>query len=98
MSDATLVVSNVVMALATFVIAIYSWRSYSLSKEIKKLSDNQADRESQFRIELKDLYKAIVISNLPCAGGSVDDKLKDFVRFYKDRHNYFGEIFEAKIK
>lgn len=63
-------------------------------KGIKELNEKNDLREQEFKKQLKELYKAIVISNIPCAGASTDEKLKQFVEYFKNRDDYFDEIFD----
>lgn len=86
--------SILVTALATFVIALYAVKAHSLSCQIKKLNEKNDLREQEFKKQLKELYKAIVISNIPCAGASTEDKLNQFVKYFKERDNYFDKIFD----
>mgnify|MGYP001582180400 CR=1 FL=1 len=88
------ITSICVTAVATCVIALYAVKAHNLSCQIKKLNEKSDLREQEFKKQLKELYKAIVISNIPCAGASTEDKLKQFVEYFKKRDNYFDKIFD----
>lgn len=88
------IVSIWVTAFATCIIALYTVKAHSLSCQIKKLSERSDLRDKEFKKQLKELYKAIVISNIPCSGASTEDKLKQFVEHFKNRDNYFDKVFE----
>ncbi|MBU1862366.1 MAG: hypothetical protein KKH94_01725 [Candidatus Omnitrophica bacterium] len=84
----------VISALATVVIAIYTVVAHNLSKEIVKLTEKNDERDIQFKSQLKELYKAIVISNFPCAGASSQEKLRDFEALFRERNKYFEGVFD----
>lgn len=88
------ITSICVTAFATCVIALYAAKAHNLSCQIKKLNEKSDLREQEFKKQLKELYKAIVISNLPCAGANTDIKLNEFKKYFKDRNNYFDGIFD----
>ena len=78
-----------ISAISTFLIAVFTIVLCFLSYQMKRANDQRDKQDEKFKKQIKDLYKAIVISNLPCAGDSVDNKLKDFKRYFKDRDNFF---------
>lgn len=88
------VVSIFVTTFATGVIAIYAAKAHNLSIQIKILNEKNNEREEKFKNQLKELYKAIVISNFPCSGASTTEKLRDFKEHFKDRDKYFDGIFD----
>jgi len=49
--------ANIIIAIATVVIAVYAIMSYKLASKIQS-------RDDEFRQEARDLYQAIAISNL----------------------------------
>jgi len=75
-------ITSGVTAIATAVIAVYAWQSHKLLKQI-----NQKDLE--FRQQVKDLYQAIVLSNLmntvgkTGAMGSIGGVISEFSTYYK---------------
>ena len=92
MSDTMVVTSSIVTALATTAIAIFSWCSYCLSKEIKKSMEDQSKREEEFKSQVKDLYQAIVISNLlsgPSSFGDLPKAINAFKSQYKGKFRIF---------
>lgn len=90
------IISIWVTAFVTCFIALYAVKAHNLSYQIKKLNEKNDLREQEFKKQLKELYKAIVISNIPCAGASTEDKLRQFVKYFKERDNYFDKIFDDK--
>ena len=93
MSDTMVVISSIVTALATTVITIFSWRSYCLSEEIKKSTEDQGKREEEFKSQVKDLYQAIVISNVfsgPSCCGELTQAIDAFKsQYYKGKFKIF---------
>jgi len=55
--EVTVIATSIVSAIAIVVIAIYTVISYRLSSRIKS-------RDDEFRQQVSDLFKAIVISNI----------------------------------
>ena len=92
MSDTMVVTSSIVTALATTAIAIFSWNSYCLSKQIKKATEDQIKRDEEFKSQIKDLYQAIVISNVlsgPSSYGALTQAIDAFKSQYKGKFKIF---------
>lgn len=94
-ANGVILFSSIVTAIATAVIAWFTKESYKVYSQLKRLEEKRQVDDEKRQKEVRDLYQAIVISNLPCAGDSVDNKLKDFVRYYEDRHKFFGNVFDS---
>lgn len=77
-----------ITALATAAIAFYSFMSYQLASKIQS-------RDDEFRREVKDLYQAIVVSNLVLAQGPVgicsnmEGRIGYFNEYYKGETSIF---------
>ena len=84
----TIVFSTLVSSIATVVIAIYAYRSYQLSSNIQKQSQ-------EYQQQVSDLYQAIVISNTfsdPNANldsTHLEHKIKAFKELYKGKTPIF---------
>lgn len=65
-------------AIATCVIALYAYKSHQLASKI-------IVKNKQYQQEVSDLYTAIVISNLFCAGESTESKIQSFRKLYKGK-------------
>ncbi|MEK6563491.1 MAG: hypothetical protein AABZ65_00475 [Candidatus Omnitrophota bacterium] len=92
MSNTMFMISSVITAIATTVIALFSWRSFCLSGEIKKATENQCKKEEDFKSQTKDLYQAIVISNIlsgPSSYGALTQAIDAFKSQYKGTFKIF---------
>ena len=92
MSDTMIMLSSIITAIATTVVAIFSWRSYCLSRDLKKSSEDQNKREDEFKGHIKDLYQAIVISNIlsgPSSFGALTQAIDAFKSQYKGKFKIF---------
>ena len=67
------VVSIAFTAIATVVIAYYSWQSHRLSKQ------------------LKDLFQAIVVSNLVNKGSATTTAIREFKQHYNGKTKIFDD-------
>ena len=92
-----MVFANIVMMLATMVIAYYAYANHCLSKEMNRSAKQRQDeiRESteQHQQEIKDLYQAIVVSTLisgPSSTGRLERAIKAFEKHYKGKTKIFG--------
>ena len=77
--------SAIVSAIATSVIAVYAYKSHAMATAIKKSADKHQD-------EVEDLYQAIVISTLltgPGSTGRMDDAIQAFKKHYKGETKIF---------
>jgi len=93
MTNAMFMISSFITAIATTVIALFSWRSFCLSKEIKKIAENQHTKEEEFKSQTKDLYQAIVISNI-LSGPSSYGALNQAIDAFKSQYTGTFKIFD----
>lgn len=86
-----MVIATIVTALATGVIAYYAWRSHQISEAIMKLTQRQDDEEKEFKQQIKDLYQAIVVSNIVGTphGANSREPIKAFNTLYKGNTKIF---------
>ena len=92
MNDNIIIVSNIVTAVATMAIAIFTWCSYCISQQIKRATEDQSKREEEFKNQIKDLYQAIVISNVlsgPSSYGALTQAIDAFKSQYKGKFKIF---------
>lgn len=85
------IVSAIITAVSTFVIALYAWRSYGVSNAIVQLTKTKDLEEARFKERIEDLYRAIVISNI-CTTGHGDNPKPIIVKFnelYKGKTRIF---------
>lgn len=89
--EALMVISTIIVAVATGVIAYYAFISHKLFQEEKskshKILQEEKAKENQYRQTTTDLFKAIVVSNIVSAPwGTQEDKggkrLEKFKQFY----------------
>ena len=76
--NVTIMIASIVSALAAGVIAYYAYTSHELACAIKT-------GEDEFRQQVSDLYKAIVVSNLlsgPESFHQIDDSIQRFSEKY----------------
>lgn len=86
---------EIVIACATAVIAYYAWRSHQLSKSIIELTNKRDNDEKEFKQQIKDLYEAIVISNLIGTPHGADSRAP-FMAF-KRRYTGSTKIFDEEM-
>ncbi len=87
-------VVQILAGLSTAIIAYYAFVSYRLTSQMKKNDD-------EFKQQLSDLYKAIVISNVMCSnsrlGGASQDAI--FQSYFSVFEKYYdGQTPISKIK
>ncbi len=80
--------SPFVSAVATSVIAIYAWKSHSLSKQIKRSNDLKIRNDEEFREQVSSLYQAIVVATLSSAH-NYDHAIVMFQQHYKGKVKIF---------
>ena len=70
---------------ATGVIAYYAWRSHQISKDIIELTKRRDEDEKEFKQQVKDLYQAIVVSNIVGTphGANSSEPIAAFKKLYK---------------
>jgi len=92
----TIVLSALVSAIATAVIAIYAFLNYQLTSKIQK-------RGEEDRQQTRDLFQAIVISNIlsnpeaNLGSSNLENKIKAFEELYKGKTPIFlTEINEGR--
>ena len=84
--------SIILTASATVVIAYYAWRSHQISEAIIKLTQKRDDDEKEFKQQIKDLYQAIVVSNIVLGPDGVNPRessIQAFKRLYKGNTKIF---------
>ena len=72
---------------ATFIIAWYSKKSVALTKELKKASEAERERNEEFRDQLSDYYQAIVFATIASSAGR---GIPNACAFFNN--NYKGKI------
>jgi predicted PurR-regulated permease PerM len=73
------VIAIIITAIATGVIAYYATQSHKLASKIQI-------RDDEFRQQIKDLYQAIVVSNvIEPSPGDTSKAIKHFKEFYKGK-------------
>lgn len=72
----------IISTIATCVIAYYAFESHNLTRALML-------KDKHHKQEINDLYRAIVISNLFCAGESTDTKMKSFKDLYTGKTKIF---------
>lgn len=88
------IISMGLTAVATCVIAFYSWRSFKLSEEIKRSNELKTTSDQEFRQQVSDLYQAIVISTLisgPSSYGAFGPAKDVFKSQYRGKTPIFKE-------
>ena len=72
----------VISAVATVAIAIFTWLNYQMYKKIE-------ERNEEYKNQISDLYKAIVISNLLSGNSDLDMTYKKFNKEYTGKTKIF---------
>lgn len=81
-------ISSGVTALATIVIAIYAWKSHSLASTLN-------ERDDEFREQVSDLYKAIVISSMVAnPGAGMADTMTGRIKLFREHYDGTTKIFK----
>jgi len=84
------IISSIVSAIATVVIAVYAIMSHSLANAIKESSN---DHQSK----IEDLYQAIIISNIVAAGRSPNEtEVERAKEMFNQNYNGSTKIFKDK--
>jgi hypothetical protein len=87
-----LVISTAVSALATCVIAVYSCFSWKLTVEMKRANDLKDKADQEFKEQVSDLYRAIVVATIlsgPSSYGSLDQATSAFNAQYAGKTKIF---------
>lgn len=74
--------SLIITALATGVIAYYSWCSHRLAISLRNMDEARTSKDQEFRQQLSDLYQALVIANL-LGGQSIKEARRALVEEFK---------------
>lgn len=77
-----MVIAAIATAIATGVIAWYAWLSY-------KISGKRDDGEKEFKQQIKDLYQAIVVSNIVLGPEGVNSR-ESSIQAFKRLYNLLG--------
>lgn len=88
-----MVISTIVMAIATVFLAIFAYQSNKLAQEIKRTNDLKDAGDAEFKQQLSDLYQAIVISTL-LSGPSSYGSLKQAIGAFKTQYGGKTQIFK----
>jgi len=83
------------MAIATIVIAYYSWQSHKLTIELQKRDEEREQRHIEHDQQTRDLYQAIALSTIltaPRAQGTPETHIQKFKELYTGK----TPIFEKK--
>lgn len=90
------IISQIISAIATVVIAIVTWQNFLLIKKINKRDADYrkhlANKDDEYKSNIKDLYQAIVISNLlsgPSSYGALNQAIDAFKSQYKGKVQIF---------
>ncbi len=75
--------SLVITAIAMVVVAYYAWQSHNLAEEIKSTNELKARSDDEFRQEIRDLYKGIIISNIGSGQSDIDTARRNFNGLYR---------------
>lgn len=81
-------------SIATCIIALYSWRSYELTKEMKRANDLKEKADQAFKQQVKDLYQAIVVATIistPNMVGQYSTVINTFKAHYKGNTPIFED-------
>ena len=87
-----MLISAVITAISTLVIAIYSWKSYELSIELKRSNDVSQKRDQEYRQQTSDLFQAMTIAMLisgPTSIGGFGSARDMFNSLYKGKTQIF---------
>jgi hypothetical protein len=85
--------ATVVMAIATVFLAIFTWQSNKLTREIKRTNDLNEAEDKEFKQRVSDLYQAIVISNIVTAPG-MPGQIKGVIDTFKAHYKGKTVIFD----
>ena len=85
------VLATITTAIATAVIAYYARRSHRISESIIQLTRKRDDDEKRFKQQIKDLYQAIVVSNIVGTPHGADSRapIEAFEKLYKGSTKIF---------
>lgn len=72
----------VISAIATVAIAIFTWLNYQIYKKLQ-------EKDEEYKNQISDLYKAIVISNLLSGNSDLDMTYKRFNKEYTGKTKIF---------
>ena len=75
-------VSIVVSTIATLIIAIFTGLNYQIYKKLQ-------EKDEEYKNQISDLYKAIVVSNLLSGNSDLDMTYKKFNREYTGKTKIF---------
>ena len=75
-------VSIVVSAIATLIIVIFTGLNYQIYKKLQ-------EKDEEYKNQISDLYKAIVVSNLLSGNSDLDMTYKKFNREYTGKTKIF---------
>ena len=84
--------SIVVTAIATAVIALFTYRTYQVYTSMKEIMNQSQQKMGQDQDETKDLYEAIVVATLisaPSGTGKTNVAIEVFKHYYKGRTKLF---------
>ena len=87
--------ASIISMIATVVIAAYAWRSYELSRQIKIANELKTQTDQEFRQQVNDLYRAIVISNI-LSGQATHMDFESLIRDFKSKYKAKTPIFEEE--
>ena len=82
MANLTIAVSAIISAVATVVIAIFTWFTYQMYKKLQ-------EKDEEYKNQIGDLYKAIVISNLLSGNSDLEMTHKKFHKEYTGKTKIF---------
>ena len=77
-----IIVFSLISAIATCAIAYYAYENHQLTQKIMS-------KDKEHKQEISDLYRAIVISALFCAGDSSHTKMESFKKLYNEKNKIF---------
>jgi single-stranded DNA-specific DHH superfamily exonuclease len=96
-----IIISTCISAIATAAIALYAIKShkladrnYQLAQEIKKANELRTKSEDEFRQQVSDLYKAIVVSTIIGSRAGLPRVISIFKEYYHKQAGGKTKIFE----
>lgn len=101
MNSCVIGISTIVTAIATAVIAVYSWQSHELGKKVGRANALKEETEAEFKKRVADLYQAIIIATLisgpnsvqeqTISSVSIEEAIKAFTKHYKGATQIFSQ-------
>ena len=92
MCQSSMIVITTLATLGMFIVSYFNFRLLQkIKKESKDREQEQDRKEQEFREQLSNLYRAIVISNLLSGNSDLDMTSKKFKEQYKGKTKIFED-------